>query len=73
MTIPTLNAASGTRGGASQYGESIVTLDNVQFASRTPNTLVYNTDYTITDGTNTGMLYAYKSYSYVGGSQLTMG
>ncbi|HEX4146855.1 MAG TPA: PEP-CTERM sorting domain-containing protein, partial [Pirellulales bacterium] len=68
ITLPTFNAASGTGGSASPYGESIVTIDNVQFASGTPNTLVTSTNYTITDGTNTAILYAYKSDSYVGGS-----
>jgi hypothetical protein len=68
VTIPTFNAASSTSGSATQYGEAIVTIDNVQFAAGTPATLASNTSYTFTDGTNTGILYAYRSYSDVGGT-----
>ncbi len=68
LTIPEVLAASSTSGSASQYGESIVTLDNVYFTGGNSETytLASNTAYTITDGTNTIELYAYKSYEYVG-------
>ena len=54
-----------------QYGESIVTLDNVHFAAGTPATLLQSTAYTLTDGTNTAVLFAYKSDSNVGATPST--
>jgi hypothetical protein len=73
VAIPDFNAASSTSGSATQYGESIVTIDNVHFASGTPSTLLPNTSYTITDGTNTAILFGYKSYSDVGATSTTNG
>lgn len=58
LTIPQFNAAI-----VEPNVDAIVTLDNVTFAAGTPTTLLGNTDYTLTDGTNTAVLYGYKSYT----------
>ncbi|MGD0767804.1 MAG: PEP-CTERM sorting domain-containing protein [Tepidisphaeraceae bacterium] len=63
LTIPQFLAASNTSGTGTN-GESIVTLDDVSFVGA-PATLLSNTSYTLTDGTNTATFYGYKSYSNV--------
>ncbi|HUB24256.1 MAG TPA: PEP-CTERM sorting domain-containing protein, partial [Tepidisphaeraceae bacterium] len=59
LTIPQFDAAI-----SEPYVDGIVTLDDVTF-SGAPGTLAFNTDYTLTDGTNTAILYDYKSYTAV--------
>ncbi len=48
-----------------------MTLHNVTFALGTPATLAQNTSYTLTDGTDTAILYPYKSYGNVGATPST--
>jgi len=58
LTIPQFNGIASSP----PYVDAIVTLDNVSFVGA-PATLAKNTAYTLTDGTNTTVLYGYKSYT----------
>jgi hypothetical protein len=74
VTIPAFNSW-GTESPLATGGvESMVTIDDVYFASGTPGTLSNSHTYTITDGTNTATIYTYASYTAVvaGTAQLNL-